>query len=292
MLFFAFLLVLTAKTASDLDFWARRVLSERSEAEQLRAHWQPRNAEHGGFDERNRVSKLYEPMKIAYLDTSWGDAELNWIGSAMQLWDGPGQRDELRSSQLRNHLRKDDKHVPRGVGKDSKTKGPPRWRTWSIVRVAELIHKRGADLRRTLKLDVSPEQVLPAHERIALAERRCVELETELKAVRRERDKAQNAYRKASVRNADKTETRRLAVKAAKAAELAKVDARVEAARAHARCKADAEAARMLAGCKKVQEKAVAQAAKAQEQAVAARVHAEASIAVAIENKSMQLEQH
>jgi hypothetical protein len=138
------------------------------------------------------VSDLFDPMRLAYCDTAWSDAELDWIGKAMQLWDGPGQRDDLRATSFRNHMRKDEKLMPRGVGRDNKTKGPPRWRTWSIVLVADLIHTRGPELRRQLKLDLVPEKVLAAHERVALAEKHSKELEDELKRVRKERDKEES----------------------------------------------------------------------------------------------------
>jgi len=49
-------------------------------------------------------------------------------------------------------------------------------------------------------------------ERVALAEKHSKELEDELKRVRKERDKAQNAYRKASIRNEKKTQEKRSAV--------------------------------------------------------------------------------
>ncbi len=53
-------------------------------------------------------------------------------------------------------------------------------------------------------------------ERVALAEKHSKELEGELKRVRKERDKAQNAYRKASIRNEKKTQEKRSAVQTVK----------------------------------------------------------------------------
>ena len=287
VLFYAFLLIWTAKHAGDLDFWARRVLHERVEAETLKNKWRPRTAAQGGFSETNRVSDLFDPMRLAYCDNAWSDAELDWIGKAMQLWDGPGQRDDLRATSFRNHMRKDEKLMPRGVGRDNKTKGPPRWRTWSIVLVADLIHTRGPELRRQLKLDLVPEKVLPAHERVALAEKHSKELEDELKRVRKERDKAQNAYRKASIRNENKTQEKRSAVQAVKDRVTTKLADKLAAAMTRMKRKAETEVASTRKKFKKVQRTALTQVAKAKKQAEAALSNAE----VMVEKKSAQLEQ-
>ena len=225
------------------------------------------------------MSDLFDPMRLAYCDNAWSDAELDWIGKAMQLWDGPGQRDD--------HMRKDEKLMPRGVGRDNKTKGPPRWRTWSIVLVADLIHTRGPELRRQLKLDLVPEKVLPAHERVALAEKHSKELEDELKRVRKERDKAQNAYRKASIRNENKTQEKRSAVQAVKDRVTTKLADKLAAAMTRMKRKAETEVASTRKKFKKVQRTALTQVAKANKQAEAALSNAE----VMIEKKSAQLEQ-
>ena len=150
----------------------------------------------------------------------------------MQLWEGPGQHDNLRSSQLRNHLRK-GKQEPSSLAADGKS-SVPRWRTWRIIDVAQLVNEHGVAMRRALKLDVSPDAVLPAHERIAQAEARAVELETELVQVRVARDKAQNAFRKAAERNRSVVEVRAKAVKAVRAAAKQARQVAVKAARAKA----------------------------------------------------------
>ena len=165
ILFFAFLLVASSTSAAELDKWATKVIAEQQIAEQHRAAWR---APAEGWGTFNKVSKLFEPMRVAYTATTWGDAELNWIGAAMQLWDGPGQFDGLRSSQLRNHLRKDN--VPLGIALKKKDK-VPRWRAWSIVRVAELVKRHAVEMRKILKLDIDPERVPTSHERIAIAEK-------------------------------------------------------------------------------------------------------------------------
>jgi hypothetical protein len=216
ILFFAFLLVYSADRAADLHCWATKVAAERENAEQLREQWTPPplsgppGGEHG-WAMANGVSALYEPMRRAYEGTQWPRPVLDLIGAAMQLWDGPGQHDDLRWQQLRNHLRTG---ANKTIGIPAKPKGraPPRWRTWSIVRVADLVKRRGAEMRQLLKLDIDPEQLPPMRERLAEAEAHAAELEAEVARLREQRDLAQNRYRKAAVRCEREVATRKEAV--------------------------------------------------------------------------------
>ena len=64
------------------------------------------------------------------------------IAAAMRLWDGVGRHDDLDGRLINYFKRK--RCAP---GKSKKRDGPQRWRSWSIVYVAELIHKQGVALR-------------------------------------------------------------------------------------------------------------------------------------------------
>jgi hypothetical protein len=150
MLFFALLLISCAASVASLEEWARKVLREKPAAESARAAWK---APTEGWGKVGKLSKLFAPLDDAYMNTSWTDYELDTIGAAMRLWDGAGRHDKLTHTQLRTHLSLGRDLKLRAARRDKKMGGPLRWRSWTIVNVAELVLRHGVALRKALKLD-------------------------------------------------------------------------------------------------------------------------------------------
>ena len=208
MLFLALLCVYNATgNVADLKKWASEVVaSEKLAAAELTCQWQP----------SGKVNNIFGVIDAAH-KRSWTNDELEHIGAAMRLWDGPGGHDDLHSK----HLRKYWTEKPRGARRIKKTEVLRR-RSWQIVLVAELIKSCWAELRSALRLDgAEPAEVPTARDRLAdqtaradelqlLVEQKDAELEKQTAAARR----VQDAYRKAAKRNATKAEEKRAAVKA------------------------------------------------------------------------------
>ena len=150
ILFFALVTVASkVDTAKRLHEWAVRVHRLAAQAEEQRAAWKPPGEELGGWRSRNGVSEVFSYLEQAIRNTPFADAELDCMGAVMQLWDGPGQRDNLRSVQLRTHLGKKDAPLLCARVKGQKSASPPRWRSWHVVRVATLIKDSGSEMCRT-----------------------------------------------------------------------------------------------------------------------------------------------
>jgi hypothetical protein len=136
VLFYAFLLCTHAENVSDLKTWAKKVHAYKESAETVEACWQPPKAD---WSTKNGVSGLYERMEAAFKGVRNLDV-LNNISAAMRLWDGPGRADELDGKMLSNYLHRD----LRACGTSTKKpKGPPRWRSWSIVSAGARASRRG-----------------------------------------------------------------------------------------------------------------------------------------------------
>jgi hypothetical protein len=124
-----------------------------------------------------QVSGIFAPM-VDVMNHTWSETELNAVSVAMRAADWhPGQHDDMDVDRLRYHL----KSQPRGV-KPPKAKraGPPRtprWRTWSIVLIADTLKHHRIALRKLLGLDVPMEEVPTMLERALAAEARVEEVE-------------------------------------------------------------------------------------------------------------------
>ena len=92
------------------------------------------------------------------------------------------------------------KSKPVGMRPDKKTKGPPRWRTWSIVLVAETVRKHGVTLRKLLGLDMSMEAVPTAAAVIAARDATIAELADDKAELKAELTKEKDKLRKAAGR--------------------------------------------------------------------------------------------
>ena len=196
----------------------KKVSNERERALELRCAWKPLVDGTNGFGTKNGSSLLFEPLQKAYTGKVWPKPLLHEIGMVMQLWDGPGSFDGRLDGQfLSTYLSRLKKKELKAVKVVSKDTPPVRWRSWTVVYVADLILKHGVALRRLLGLDEMPEVVPTKEERLVEAAARITELEAQLAEARTARDKAQNAFRKAALRNKEAAETKRAAIKKAKA---------------------------------------------------------------------------
>lgn len=232
VLFFAFLLSMNAQSVAGLQEWAKKVHSHLPMAETLNVQWQPPESEWPLF---NKTSTLFSPMESAFKNVRNID-DLDAVAAAMRHWDGPGRCDGLDGKKLSHYLHRD----LRAMGKSTKKpKGPPRWRSFSIVYVAELIHKQGVALRKALKLDgMEVDEVPSAHERALAAEARVAEQEIEIDVLAGLLRTARDAHRKAAKRNAEKAEQRREAVRKAKQAAATKLQSMVASAKERLETKA------------------------------------------------------
>ena len=170
ILFWSLLLVRNAERVGELDKWAREVHSEYKAATEQTVSWKP--PEH--FGTYKCVSAIYKPM-IDAMGVSWRQSDLAAIGTAMRAatWH-PGQHDELDWQRLRDHV--NSKTILGVKPPSSKRAGPPRWRTWSIVLVAETIRRHRKTLGDLLGLDVEMENVPIAAEVIAKRDATIAEL--------------------------------------------------------------------------------------------------------------------
>ena len=193
ILFWSLLLIRSAKTQGELDKWARDVHVEFSAAGTLKEDWKPPDT----FGKYQQVSAIFAPMVDA-MNATWDQAELTAIGTAMRAatWHD-GQHDELDWQRLRDYL----KAKPRGVRPTkAKKEGPPRWRTWSIVHVADTIKRHRATLRKLLGLDVEMEDVPTSKEVIESQEQQIQELNGQLEDKSKLLTQSRDALRKAGKR--------------------------------------------------------------------------------------------
>ena len=148
VLFLAFLLVAAPGSAGNLQAWAKQVSACSTGAAEQREKWKPPAASEGGWPVKDGSSTIFEPLRAAFLNTKWPDETLDQIGVAMQLWDGPapGAREKLRHKQLRDYVATQPPGLRRSK-KDSVKSCPPRWRTFQVCRVAELVHRSGPALQ-------------------------------------------------------------------------------------------------------------------------------------------------
>lgn len=219
ILFFGFLLAQhSGLSAGDLRRWATQVVADRPRAQELGAAWKPLTENDGenGFAKEGPRSELWEPVKKALVEHSWSKPELGKIADAMSTWNGEGCYGGLNHEHLYQYFNKSKPKL--GLRPNKKDPAPPRWRTWSIVLVADLVKRHLTEMRRVLNLDAPEDEIVTPLERTQRAEVESERLTVENARLREERDKAQNAYRKASNRNADSAKARRKAVKAAKSA--------------------------------------------------------------------------
>lgn len=173
MLFHAMLLCCNAESVKELDKWAGKVVLERSAAEAQQHRWKPSEA----WPTANRVSLLFKPMELAF--TGVRELErLKVVAAAMRFWDGDGRDDNMLGSHLVNYMHRKLLGVSGNAKKPNN--GPPRWRTWCIVKVAAIILTHGVALRKALRLDgMEVDEVPTAHDRALAAEARVAKLESE-----------------------------------------------------------------------------------------------------------------
>ena len=201
--------------------WARAVVGEETAANEQRNHWKPQGGASGGWKMVSGVSSLFSPMAAA-VGSTWEEWELQRIGIAIQMWSGPGARDNLRARHLKRWL----SEKPKGWRADKKTalkNAPPRWRTWSIVKVARLLLDHGDELREKLSFDEEPDFIMETGERILMMEKRNGQLEEQLRAAKRTAEKTAEALRKSNERKREGREERLKA-------NSAKVQKRIEVA--------------------------------------------------------------
>jgi hypothetical protein len=128
----------------DRGHWASEVVKERDAAEKEREKWVP--LPHWG--ERNRFSKLFAPITDAFA-TVWTKLEVDAIVMVMNEWQGTGQVCGLRNNHVRTYIY----DPPLGVNsskRKGKRDGKPRYRSWAIVHVADLIQQKGSELLAAL----------------------------------------------------------------------------------------------------------------------------------------------
>ena len=191
ILFFAFLVVANADNVAELNVWAKKVADDYNRATELKLAWKPLST----WPVVNKSSTLFQPMHDAYNNprVPWSDDKLDEIGVAMQYWRGDGQFDNLRKTQLRNHLSR----PPPGIRLSKKTSlkdAPPRWKSWQIVKVAALISSSGVEMRKLLKLDIEPEEAVPLQQRLDEAMDFCSYVAGELEEKEAELRRAKDAH--------------------------------------------------------------------------------------------------
>ncbi|MDC0525800.1 hypothetical protein OAO87_02280, partial [bacterium] len=241
VLFHACINCVHADSVADLQTWAKQVHSHLADAEALEARWQPPVAE---WPLRNGVSTAFDRMEGAWTGVR-NEETLDTVAAAMRLWDGPGRVDGLTGKRLSNYMHRGLLATSKSPKK--KKNGPPRWRSWMIVYVAELIHKHGVALRKALKLDgMEVDEVPTAHERALAAEARVAELELDLGGLSKQLKKAADAQRKAKERKGEQTAARREAAKKKTKVDAGRVKQRVEAAKAKMEAKVEEKAKRKL----------------------------------------------
>ena len=184
---------------SEMKAWAQRARRDLPRAEEIKSQWKPPESGELGWGVTGKISNIFLPLKRVFDEVQWESAELDAIGIAIQSWNGDEQFDHLRASHLRDYV----KTQPIGIRKSKKEsvkQAAPRWRTWSVVTIADLIHRRGDDMRRLLQLDEEPEFILTSAERIEMLEKRNAQLERQLKDAQIGVARAQDGQRKAAKR--------------------------------------------------------------------------------------------
>jgi hypothetical protein len=283
VLFLAFLVVYRRSSVWDLDKWCQGVLHDRARAAELQQHWKPltrHESDHGWHRSKKMFSSLFDLIHVAYVETSWRDVELDAIGMAMQLWDGPGQHDELRHGRLRKHLQ----HKPLGARVTKKDAPPPRYRTWAAVRVAALISERGVELRAALRLDEQQQAAAekPLHERLREAEALSEALKAKLAEKEAMLRKAKDALGHATAR----AEKKRSAVSEAKSAVRASAAVKLEEAKEEGRERLKRQRALREQDSEAARKRLAAERQKACEHAVAMQAEHEEHVEDVIEEIS------
>ena len=154
VLFWSLLLCASAESTADLDFWARRVLREEFAATEMTVQWQPNES---AWPKANGVSSIYTPLIKAFSKVSWRRDALDAVALAMQAWRSAGQYDGLSGHLLSVYI----SSPPSAARTSRKTKPPPRYRSWAVVRVARLVHDHGPKMRKLLKLDATSDEAKP-----------------------------------------------------------------------------------------------------------------------------------
>ena len=182
-----------------LEEWARAVMLEAPQAHELGCKWVPSSESwpRGKFN----VPCIYDPLVYAHQKVSWPEPTLDAIGLAMQAWRGNGHVDGLRGSLLKNYIHKPPIAIRPSI-KDNKPR--PRYRSWAVVRVAQLLLKRGVALRKLLHLDAAADEAKPAHVVMIELSQRVQVLEAELLAQKVACKKLQDAWRHAAGRLKEK----------------------------------------------------------------------------------------
>ena len=281
VLFMALLLVACDLPDDGLQKWAQQVAADGPRAEALGVAWQPLTIdEHRtrGFEGSKGKSKLWSPLEYVFMKTVWSNTLLDTIGAGVSLWHGDGCWGNLTHSELRQHLNRSKPRL--GVRPNKKDPAPPRWRTWSVVRVADLIDRRFGDLKKAVKLDVATAEVSSPFERIEAQTARADAAEAQRDEARKARDKAQNAYRKASLQNKEKTQIKRDAVKEARAASKRQRDERLAEERVKSQKRLEAAA-----------EKAKAEKAALKESLAQRREQMEEELAAQCEQMEVEVEE-
>ena len=204
VLFFALLLIVDAERAralGELQKWAAAVLRDRAAAEQAGPAWEPADA-----------AAVFSRLDAAYAST-WEGPDLDRIAAAMALWRGD-ERWEGSRGGLSAHKSAKLKGMRTAAQRSKGRKGPARWHTYSIMRVAHLLHSNYAELRNVLRLDggMEAEEAPSPYEENAALKLNVGELELKVLELQGERDRALDAWRQAAKR--------------AKAAAAAKTDVR------------------------------------------------------------------
>lgn len=194
VLLWALLAVRNAERYGKLDTWAREACSEYSAATVLKEQWKPPDR----FGKYKQVSAIFAPI-VDVMDRTWGEAELATIGTAMRAasWHA-GQHDNLDWRRLSDHINGKRRGVrPPG----SKREGPQRWRTWSIVLVADTVKRHRKALVDLLGLDQKMEDVPTAAQVIAARDATIAERDATIAKVKEELTKEKEKLRKAAERN-------------------------------------------------------------------------------------------
>ena len=201
VLFYAFLIARTPILAKDQHEWANEVVRfEMKRAEDLKEHWRPTER----WGKKNGVSKIFDVIESAFRCTAWPADVLDEIGAQMSLWHGPGRFDNLKKCQLADYL----KTNPPGVSANpKKPNGTPRWRTWRVVHVAELLLKHGPKLRRPLELEAAA--LMPSYIREAVLTKSLAEADERLGHLGKLLKKAADANRKQKERAQEKREEKK-----------------------------------------------------------------------------------
>lgn len=179
-------------TVEEQKEWYKKVLLDETRAREQREAWKPLSTGDGAWPLKGKSSTLFEPIERALKCCTWTHSDYEKIGTAIQLWDGPGQHDGLGKTQLDSYIHK----PPLGSRLNKKTAPPVRWRTWSVVKVAAMMKEHGVALRRALKLDVDPLTAPTSWDRIAAAEERASTAEKELQEKQRATAKLVDTHRK------------------------------------------------------------------------------------------------